>query len=199
MRHRIKCDYYSSITWNKSGFIKLTAIGVMGVFGINNFTHVMASQPDSKSKQKALQETGTFNPRAEKVRHALFGKVDFFDPQDLTQLKYETLRSLEVDGYSIARAASEFGLSRPTIYQAQDQFQGHGLEGLLPHKRGPKNPHKLTPEVVQFVQELTASTPELEAKEIARRIQQRFKIKLHPRTIEKALHSKAKRGPQTSS
>lgn len=153
----------------------------------------------TNSKRTALQDTGTFNPRSEQVRHPLFAQSEFFDPQDLLQLKYETLRALQADHYSIAKAAAEFGLSRPTIYQAQEQFNQAGLQGLLPHKRGPKSPHKLTAEIWEFLQELQAIQTPLNAHEMVRRVRQRFHIKLHPRTVEKAFESKAKRGRQTSS
>ncbi len=159
--------------------------------GIYRFT-LMSS--DASAKRQALRATGTFNPRAAQVRHSLFQNSDFFDPEDLLQLKYETLRTLEKDGYSIAQAAREFGLSRPTIYQAQEQFKQQGVEGLLPHKRGPQKPHKLTQEVVQFLAELTTVEPTIASEELARRVRQRFQLTLHPRTIEKALKPKVKRG-----
>jgi transposase len=156
----------------------------------------MSPQSNSETKRRALQASGTLNSRHASVRHALFQQSDFFDPRDLLQLKYETLRALQQDGYSIARAADEFGLSRPTIYQAQNHFQERGLEGLLPEKPGPKNPHKLTHQVCQHLGELLQAEPELGARELARRVRQRFHVELHPRTIEKALKSKAKRGRQ---
>jgi transposase len=157
----------------------------------------MPDNSDPQVKRQALRASGTFNPRHAQVRHALFQRSDFFDPQDLLQLKYETLRALKAADYSIARAAIEFGLSRPTIYQAQSQFQAQGLEGLLPHKRGPKSPHKLTAKVREHLWKLTSAEPDVSALELTRRIRQRFKVKLHPRTVEKALNSKAKKGLQT--
>src|SRR6266542_3652012 len=138
------------------------------------------------TKHQALKAAGTFNPRADQVAHPLFQQSDFFDPHDLVQLKYETLRALQADDYSIARASSEFGFSRPTIYLAQSQFQQQGLEGLLPRKRGPKQPHKLKPTVLA------------QLRELARALRQRFRVKLHPRTVEKALHAKAKKGLRSS-
>jgi transposase len=158
----------------------------------------MPTDSDANSKRRALRDSGTFNLRAGQVRHPLFARSDFFDPQDLVQLKYETLRALEKDGYSIARAAGEFGLSRPTIYQAQAHFQEGGLPGLLPRQRGPKRPHKLTDEVVAHLQDLREREPGLSAAELARRLRQRFNVKLHQRTIEKVLKARAKKGPQTS-
>lgn len=166
-------------------------------YGINTFTG-MPPQTDPQSKIQALKAAGVFNPRADQVRHPLFGAAEFFDPHDLPQLKYETLRAIEHDAYPIARAAQEFGLSRPTIYQAQAQFAHQGLEGLLPRKRGPKHPHKLTPKVRQCLQELVASHPQLTPAGLAHQLRKRFRVKLHPRTIEKALKAKPKRGPQAT-
>lgn len=176
--------------------IPLTPSGNAPNMGINILTY-MPSSPFPK--RQALQATGTFNPRADQVRHPLFCHSDFFDPQDLLQLKYETLRALQQEDCSLAQAAREFGLSRPTIYQAQNQFQAGGLEGLLPHKRGPKQPHKLTTAVRQYLEAQAKSNPEAKGPELVRRVRRRFGVKLHRRTIEKALQSKVKRGPRSRS
>ena len=154
----------------------------------------MPDQPPTK--RQALQASGTFNPRHGRVRHPLFQGSDFFDPQDLLQLKYESLRAVQKEQYSIARAASEFGLSRPTLYQAQAHFVAQGLEGLLPGKRGPRQAHKLTAEVRQYLEQERSAHPELSARQLASRVRQRFRLKVHPRTLEKALKPKAKRGRQ---
>lgn len=187
-------------------YIPHDAEGVAGVFGlpflpsgescgVNWFTPMPNSPSD---KRRALEASGTFNPRFAAVRHELFQKEEgFFDSQDLLQLKYETLRSVEKDGYSIARAANEFGLSRPTIYQAQEQLEAGGLEGLLPRKRGPRGAHKLTAEVRSYLQAQAANEPRPTAKDLSLRIRERFKVKVHPRTIEKALKTQGqKRGRQ---
>lgn len=187
----------SYFNWDKIDLIRLTDGPYSWYCGINKFT-VMPPTPEPNAKRRSLQETGTFNPRSDQVRNPLFEKSDFFDPRDLLQLKYETLRALDRDNYSIAQAASEFGLSRPTIYQAQAEFEQSGLQGLLPHKRGPKTPHKWTPEVAEFVGQCLSAEPDLAAPELATRVRERFKIELHPRTIEKALKARAKRGRQPS-
>lgn len=153
-------------------------------------------EPIPPAKRQALQSSGTFNARHGRVRHPLFQGSDFFDPQDLLQLKYESLRAVQKEQYSIARAASEFGLSRPTLYQAQAHFVAQGLEGLLPGKRGPRQAHKLTAEVRQYLEQERSAHPELSARQLASRVRQRFRLKVHPRTLEKALKPKAKRGRQ---
>jgi transposase len=158
--------------------------------------------PPDSNKIQALRSSGTLNPRPEKVRHPRFADTEFFDPHDLIQLKYETLRAIQTDGQPIAQAAVDFGLSRPTIYQARQSFQAAGLEGLFPHQRGPKSPHKLKPELRQYLEQSLISEPELKAAELVLRVRQRFGVTVHPRTVEKALQ-KAKRGrpmpPQSQS
>lgn len=177
------------------GIFHLTPAPFVRQCGVINFTRIMPPEP--QAKRQALQATGTFNPRAAQVRHPLFQQSSFFDPEDLLQLKYETLRAVEVEKCPLAKAARDFGLSRPTIYEAQNQFEQQGLEGLLPHKRGPKAPHKLTDDIIQYLRGQAASEPGIKAEELARRVCQRYAVKLHPRTIQKALRTKAKRGPLT--
>jgi hypothetical protein len=85
-----------------------------------------------------LQQQGTLNPHPEKVSDSLFQHSDFFDPQDLVQVKYEMLRRVKVDKHSVSRSATAFGMSRPTFYQAQMDFQqAHpGSTGLYPPAAG---------------------------------------------------------------
>src|SRR5882672_107414 len=61
------------------------------------------------------------------------------------------LRRVQSEGKSVTDAAANFGFSRPSFYQALSAFQQDGLAGLVPHKRGPKQAHKLTEEVLSFI------------------------------------------------
>ena len=45
-----------------------------------------------QQKRQILRQTGTLNPRADQVTDELFSGSDFFDPNDLLQVKYEMLR-----------------------------------------------------------------------------------------------------------
>ena len=181
------------IVRSRSGVFILTDCGRLLICGINEFT-LRSPNTESLTKRTALRSAGTFNPRSGRVLHALFQHSEFFDPEDLLQLKYETLRALEVESYSVAKASAEFGLTRPTIYQAQAQLEAGGMEGLLPLKRGPRGPHKLTAEVRQYLDQMRAGEPDLAAAELAARVRKRFALCLHPRTIEKALKAGTKRG-----
>src|SRR5215470_7209129 len=116
-------------------------------------------KPDHKTLE--LKRTGALNPRPDSVSDTLFKENPFFDPKDLLQVRYEMLRRHSVEGVSIVDVASRFGVSRPTVYQAQSAFRQAGLSGLLPKHRGPKEGHKLSPEVVEYVRNLRAGKPGL--------------------------------------
>src|SRR6476646_9184687 len=71
--------------------------------------------------------------------------------------------------------------------QAEEDFHRDGLSGLLPGKRGPRQGHKLTPEVLDYAIQLRASDPSIRLLDLAAAIQERFAITAHPRSIERAL------------
>ena len=105
---------------------------------------------DKNAKLGTLQQQGTLNPDPKLVRDELFLQDDFFDPRDLIQVKYDLLRRVQTEGQSVTDASANFGFSRPSFYQALSAFEQDGLAGLVPHKRGPKQAHKLTEEVLAF-------------------------------------------------
>jgi transposase len=106
---------------------------------------------DLEAKRAALQATGTLNPHPETVADPLFRAGGFFDPRDLLQVRYEMVRRHRVEGMPVTTAAAVFGVSLPTAYQAQALFDAGGLAGLLPKRRGPKQGHKLTPQVIAYI------------------------------------------------
>jgi transposase len=143
--------------------------------------------PEKNPKREALREQGTLNPRPRAVTDPLFSEDSFFDPRDLVQVKYEMLRRVQSEGHSVTDAAAAFGFSRPSFYQALSAFEGDGLAGLVPHKRGPKQAHKLTDEVLSFLVQIRQNEPSVQTPELVRRIQERFGTKVHSRSIERAL------------
>jgi len=145
------------------------------------------------TKEIALQQEGVLNPHPERVHDPEFTGNDFFDPHDLVQVKYELLRRVEVEGQPLAAAAAAFGLSRPSVYKAQVAFAREGLPGLLPQRRGPRRAHKLSEEVMAYVEEEQQSDPSLRAPALAARIYQQFGIQVHPRSIERALACQQKK------
>jgi len=151
----------------------------------------MPLQGDSnRSKAQTLLEEGTLNSSPEKVRDPKFREGEFFDPRDLVQVKYEMLRRVLVESAAVTDAAGEYGVSRPTYYQARVNFEKAGIAGLVPRKRGPHGPHKLQGEVLAFLERQHIPGQPIRARELARLVRQEFDLKVHPRTIERTLGGK---------
>ena len=150
---------------------------------------------DKDAKLRTLQQQGTLNPRPKEVRDELFRQDDFFDPRDLVQVKYEMLRRVQSEGKSVTDAAANFGFSRPSFYQALSAFEQDGLAGLVPHKRGPKQAHKLTDDVMAFIVDQRQKEPSVRPTELSRLIREHFGTTVHPRSIERRLqrHQKKRR------
>jgi transposase len=147
----------------------------------------MPKPPPDDAKLRNLREQGAVNPRPQAVTDDLFAAREFFDPRDLIQVKYEMLRRVEKDGQSVTEAAARFGFSRPSFYQAQSALAQRGLAGLIPLKRGPKQARKLSTAVLEFVQQARRDDPSLSARDLVGRIQERYAVTVHPRTIERGL------------
>jgi transposase len=144
-------------------------------------------------KRDALRQQGCLNLRPERVTDPLFQQSDFFDADDLVQVKYEMLRRVRIDQKPVSQAAAAFGFSRPTYYQAELDFQQQGLFGLLPEKRGPRRAHKLTPQVLEYVRQIRSEQPSLGMAQVGDAILERFGVTVHPRSIERALAREEKK------
>ena len=157
----------------------------------------MPKHSPSDLKLETLRQQGTLNPRPQDVTDDLFETSEFFDARDVVQVKYEMLRRVEKEGRPITEAAAVFGFSRPSFYQAQSAFEQDGLAGLVPRKRGPKEAHKLTREIVEFLQQIRQEDPSLRSADLTERVAKRFGVAVHPRTIERGLarHQKKRRKP----
>ncbi|OYV38007.1 MAG: hypothetical protein B7Z80_11265 [Rhodospirillales bacterium 20-64-7] len=139
-------------------------------------------------RQQALEAQGAAHPHPEAVEDPLFRGSAFFDPNDLAQVKYEMLRSVEKDGRAVVEAAEAFGLSRPVFYVTREMFNREGLPGLLPRKRGPKHPHKLTEENLAVLAQAVREAEHMPSgAELATLLAERCGISAHPRSILRRL------------
>jgi transposase len=152
----------------------------------------MAGRKDGK--RQVLREWRSLNRRSQRVRDQLFQEDAFFDPEDLVQVKYEMLRRVRVEGQSVAQAAGHFGFSRVAYYQILGAFEREGLPGLVSKRPGPRRAHKLSAAVVDFIEQEQARETSLRARELAQRVRKRFGLTVHPRSIERALARRRKRG-----
>lgn len=126
------------------------------------------------------------------MRDPLFHGGGFFDPRDLLQVRYEMIRRHRVENLSVAATAELFGVTLPTAYQAHAAFAAAGLAGLLPKRRGPKQGHKLTPEVLAHIEQRRRERPDWRARDAQAELQERFGLNVHRRSLERALRGKKK-------
>jgi transposase len=141
--------------------------------------------PDSKAQ--ALARSRTLNPRPQAVADEAFAASEFFDARDLVQVKYEMVRRVETEGGSVRAAAGAFGFSRQSYYSAAAALAEEGLAGLVPAKPGPRGAHKLTGEVLDHLAALREADPGLRPAELAAAVASRFGVRVHPRSVERAL------------
>ena len=138
-------------------------------------------------KVAALRAQRSLNPRPEAVTDEAFGAWEFLDARDLVQVKYEMVRRVRVEGDQVSRSAAAFGFSRPSFYEAAAAVDTGGLAGLVPARPGPRRAHKLTPEIVAFAAGQLAAAPSLRSRELADAIAAQFGVRVHPRSVERAL------------
>jgi len=153
----------------------------------------MAESSKSDAKVRALKERGVLNPEPGRVMDERFQTGGFFDARDLVQVKYEMVRRVEAEGATVTEAAKTFGFSRPTFYQALEALEKGGLAGLLPKRPGPKGAHKLTDEVMAFIDEVLEGDHGIDSEELSRSVSERFGLSVHPRSIERALARREKK------
>jgi transposase len=94
---------------------------------------------------------------------------------------------VQVEGHAVTEACHAFGFSRPVFYRTRAAFEQEGLGGLVPRKRGPRSGHKLTPEVMQGIEEALAEERSLGAEALVEWVEERYGVRVHPRSIQRAL------------
>jgi transposase len=148
--------------------------------------NVPTTNERKRLKIDVLAQDGTLNPTPENVLDPKFREDGFFDPRDAVQVKYEMLRRASIEKASVTSVSDEYGVSRPTFYQARADFEEGGIAGLVPRKRGPHGPHKIQGDVLTFLKaQLTPGEP-IRARELAKLVRNELGFDVHPRTIERA-------------
>lgn len=150
-------------------------------------------------KAEELARSRTLNRRPEAVRDEAFRSSAFFDARDVVQVKYEMVRRVEAEGLSVSAAADAFGFSRQSYYGAAAALAAGGLEALVPAKPGPRGGHKLTGEVLEHLEALLRADPTLRAPALAEALARRFGLRVHPRSVQRALARReaARRSPKS--
>jgi transposase len=80
--------------------------------------------------------------------------------------------------------ARAFGCHRNTVGRLEQRLEQDGMGGVVPAKRGPKGPRKVTPAVLEVVRELA----HLGCVKVARAVEQRTGVCLTPKHVNELLH-----------
>ena len=73
-------------------------------------------------KTESLKKYGALNPHPQKVVEKSFSDsaLEFFDPRDLVQVKYEMLRVVDKQGRSVKQASEACLTERPSLSTARN-------------------------------------------------------------------------------
>ena len=145
----------------------------------------LMSKPE---RRRALKQAGVLHPQPSEVTDPLFTEQgEFFQADDLLQVRYELLRAHQSGDVSVVALCRRYGVSRQTFYNLLEKFVQGGTAGLLPKPPGPKGPSKLTPDVVTLVRAELARDPTVAGAPLAATIREILGVELHKRTVERLL------------
>ena len=139
------------------------------------------------AKHEELRKNGSLNHRAGLVSAEIFNGTHFFDACDLIQVKYEMLRAVEKERREVSSTSEAFGFSRVSFYQIKREFDENGVAGLMPKKRGPKGPRKLSCDDVEFAKNLVGTHTKAQ---ILIRLKNERSVEVSKRTLERKLSDK---------
>jgi transposase len=137
---------------------------------------------------RVLEQAGLLHPGAEGVLAEPFrAHPEFFAAFDKVQVKYEMLRAHVIDGRTATAAAQAHGYSRAALYLVSAAFERSGMVGLLDGRPGRRGPVRLSPEVLGFLEARRRERPGASGAELAGEVEAALGVRLHRRTVEKAL------------
>ncbi len=139
----------------------------------------------TETKKKFLEQEGLLNPKPERVSHPLFESLDFFDPLDLPQIRYEMIRAGRVENISVADACKLFGFSREYFYKLERAFMARGYVALLGSTMGRRPIIALNQEVANFIVHRKIEEPKVSGESLRLEIRQNYNVDCSRRTVER--------------
>ena len=139
------------------------------------------------SKKDEMLKNGSFNHRANEVSEGMFKRYQFFDANDIMQVKYEMLRAVEYGNRDVSSTSESFGFSRVSYYKIKKDFDENGIAGLIPKKRGPKGSRKVSQDDIEFAKTLVGTHTKAE---IVAHLKEERGVEISKRTLERQLSDK---------
>ena len=102
------------------------------------------------------------------------------------------------DGLTQSQISEFLAKDKAAITRLLNALEKEGLAGLLPRRPGPKRAHKLTDEVMAFIDEELREGRAVSSEEMSQRVEERFGLSVHPRSIERALARREKKRRRSS-
>lgn len=143
----------------------------------------------TETKKKFLEQEGLLNPKPERVSHPLFETLDFFDPFDLPQIRYEMIRAGRVENISVADACKLFGFSREYFYKLERAFMARGYVALLGSTMGRRPIIALNQEVVNFIVHRKIEENQLSGENLRQEIKRLYNVDCSRRTVERIVEN----------
>lgn len=137
------------------------------------------------SKKKFLEQEGLINPKPQRVSDPLFEKLEFFDPLDLPQVRYEMIRAARVENITVSEACKLFGFSREYFYRLERAFMARGYAALLGSTMGRRPLIALNQEVVNFMIHRKIEEPKISGEKLRHEIRHIYNVDCSRRTVER--------------
>ncbi len=132
-----------------------------------------------------LQRAHCIHPAPEKVQDKRFQEEgSFFDPKDIMQAKYESLRSCIVEGSDVASTCARFGFSRTIYYKVYEAFLHGGIPYLMGRPRGRSQPIKLNELVLGYLIAEKVKNPKLSASKMVTYVINRHEVQISVKMIQ---------------
>lgn len=141
----------------------------------------------TNTKIDFLSSEGLINPKPDRVKHQLFQLNNFFDPNDLPQVRYELIRSARVENYSVSQACRIFGFSREYFYKFERSFMERGFVAMLGSHKGRRPLLALNNEIVNLIIYRKLDNPNLSGEDLRKEILNLYKVDCSRRTVERVI------------
>lgn len=151
-------------------------------------------------KRMFLEKEGLLNPKPERVSHTLFENLNFFDPFDLPQVRYEMIRAARVEKIPVAEACKLFGFSREYFYKLERAFMARGYVALLGSTMGRRPLIALNQEIINFITHRKLEEPGISGEKLRQEIKRVYNVDCSRRTVERIVEKLGltKKGFRTS-